>query len=242
VGVWLILNGGVTYGHETDSYELALVDMNGDGAADHVLKKADHPLRQEEQELFYVKLNAMEGKNNLLESVSGPLGSRIDLEYERTPNTVDMPASRMVLSKVRVSDGQNLGIGFESPDLVTEFSYSDGFYDRSEKQFFGFKKVSIFTPDTAHPDPANPSVFLKNTTTLSYHVGKNNHYALQGRLASEEVRDGISSGNPTADPYKKVSYEYRLVPILQNGSQYSSDTNFFPVTYGPVDSNCLRDC
>jgi hypothetical protein len=159
-----------------DSHELAMVDINGDGAADHVLRIAG-------QESVYgsnpkigkvfVKENLVRGESNLLVKVKRPLHGSIDIEYARTANTVDMPSNRLVMKKVTVNDGQDLGAAFASPNLTSEYIYEDGYFDREEKEFFGFGTFTIKRPDGA------------KTTQIF----ENRDYTLKGTLKHEEFRD-----------------------------------------------------
>src|SRR4029078_5425833 len=77
------------------------------------------------------------------------------------------------LARVDDDDGVDLGTGFASPDVVTEFSYENGFYDRREKEFLGFAKETTRRGDgrPAEEDFANPS------------------YALHGLMVRESRRD-----------------------------------------------------
>src|SRR5262249_29211507 len=128
--VYAIINPGAGAGLEHDSHELSLIDIDGDGAPDHVLRRGD-------SNGVLVKRNQVAGKANLLRSVTRPLGGAIRIDYARTPNTVDMPHSRQVLTHIELDDGVDLGADFASPDIVTDVVYEGGFYNRGERDFFG---------------------------------------------------------------------------------------------------------
>ncbi|MDB4955202.1 MAG: repeat protein, partial [Myxococcales bacterium] len=140
---------------DTDTYELALLDVDGDGAADHML-------RREDTGKVFVKHNQITGKTNLLQAVYRPLGGAVSLDYTRIGNTVDMPHSREVLTSVTVDDGVDLGSDFASPNLVTQMTYEGGYFQRDEKEFFGFAKVTTTRADgvTVEDDYENQTFTL----------------------------------------------------------------------------------
>ena len=86
--------------------QLTFQDLDGDGLADHVLKKAG-------DEAVYVKRNRA-GRVNLLRRVERPLGGAIELGYRRQGNRVDLsdpdhpidlPQNVYELATVTVDDG-----------------------------------------------------------------------------------------------------------------------------------------
>jgi len=168
------LDLGLTDSSSHDTYELALLDVDGDGAADHVLRSGPDGGDGK----IYVKHNDVTGKANLLQSVLRPLGATITLDYTRVGNTVDMPHSRQVLSRVQVDPGVNLGPDFPIPKTVTTIGYEQGFFDRNEKEFFGFSKVTTTRIDSS-------SIAL-DAVEDDY---ENATYPLHGRLLSETRRD-----------------------------------------------------
>jgi RHS repeat-associated protein len=141
-----IINPGYSRGTDYDNYEMTLADIDGDGVADHVLRKNLHAFGRPNGGDFFVKRNKVTGKSNLLTKITRPLGATIDISYKRTANTVDLPQSRYVLDKVIVNDnldisGPSFGDNFASPNLETSYEFIGGKYDRNEKEFFGFRKV-----------------------------------------------------------------------------------------------------
>jgi RHS repeat-associated protein len=165
------LGGQESLSFDTDTYELALLDIDGDGAADHVLRRRAPNTPQAD---IFVKHNRVTGKANLLRSVSRPLGGTITLDYARSTNTIAMPQSRELLTRVDVDDRGTDPVGFETPVITTTIAYSGGVYDRHEKEFFGFSTVTATRADGVRVKTSY------NTTS----------YALHGRVVSEERRDG----------------------------------------------------
>lgn len=168
-GIWNF-DAGASASHNVDTYDLSLLDIDGDGAADHVLRKK----QGSSQGLVWVKRNEVSGRANLLRKINRPLGGSIALDYERVGNTVAMPHSKQVLSRVEVDDGVDFGPDFASPNVVTSFSYADGFFNRNEKEFFGFHTVKTTRADggSVEEEYANSS------------------YVLHGRLVRQTRRDG----------------------------------------------------
>ena len=85
------------------------------------------------------------GRTNLLHTIKRPLGAVIALDYNRTGNTYAMPQSRWVLSRVSVTDGHR-GDGVDT--MKQAFVYEDGYYDRHEREFYGFETVRASDLDT----------------------------------------------------------------------------------------------
>jgi Insecticide toxin TcdB middle/N-terminal region len=175
-GAVVVGSVSTSVGRTFDAHELAMVDINGDGAADHVLRIAGQESvygSNPKIGKIFVKENLVRGESNLLVKVKRPLHGVIDIEYARTANTVDMPSNRLVMKKVTVNDGQDLGLAFDSPNLFSEYEYEDGYFDREEKEFFGFGTFTIKRPDGA------------KTTQIF----ENRDYTLKGTLKHEEFRD-----------------------------------------------------
>lgn len=126
-------------------------DMNGDGYPDYVRSTKDDNLSVQRSTI---------GRTNLLKSVERPMGASFVLDYQRTGNTYQMPNDVWTLSSVKVFDG----FKGDGPDtLMTTYTYEDGFYDRHEREFYGFKKVATHTHNTGE----NNIVYTTLTQTFS---------------------------------------------------------------------------
>ncbi|HEX7185573.1 MAG TPA: SpvB/TcaC N-terminal domain-containing protein [Thermoanaerobaculia bacterium] len=113
--------------------QLFLEDLDGDGLADHVLKKAG-------DSNVYVKPNLAE-RVNLLSAVHRPLGSTVELSYERRGNHPDMPFNQWVLAATTVRDGRGNA-------YTTRNEYgNDAYYDRAERESYGFPYVKTVLAD-----------------------------------------------------------------------------------------------
>ena len=143
VNICVILCVGANfYYQEGSGYSvLQFQDIDGDGRPDHVLKKHD-------DRNVYVKVNKL-GKTNLLKSVTRPLGGSFELDYERKGNLiansasprVDMPTSSWVLSKTIIKSSPGATPAKTGDYLVQTHEYGDSFYDRAERESYGFGRV-----------------------------------------------------------------------------------------------------
>jgi RHS repeat-associated protein len=147
-------------------FELGLMDIDGDGFVDHVLKTGENGL-------VLVRLNQLAG-GNLLKSVKRPLGGSFDVHYARTGNTVDMPESRWVVDRVTARDGRT-DVSATEPGhvFVTTYGYQGGKHDRYERDFLGFASVVRTNPDQSTVAQA----FL------------NADFRVKGMLVSERLED-----------------------------------------------------
>lgn len=122
--------------------QLMLQDMDGNGLADHVLKK-------DGDSSVYVKLNQV-SQVNLLNKVTRPLGGAFSLTYKRQGNRVvldepghliDMPDNQWVLATTTLDDGRK-------NSYTTSYEYfDDAFYDRKERESYGYARVMTTLPD-----------------------------------------------------------------------------------------------
>lgn len=123
-------------------------DIDGDGNVDHVLK-LDGDAR------VYVKKNRL-AKTNLLRRVVRPLGGEFELDYQRQGNLaartngtrggIDMPQNQWVLTSVVSRDGA----GHSYPQ--THQYYQDGYYDRVERDSYGYARVTTTREDGSRID------------------------------------------------------------------------------------------
>src|SRR5690606_32617251 len=111
-------------------------DVNGDGLPDSIRSPRDSKLE--------AALNQT-GRTNLLKRIERPLGAVITLDYARRGNTYPQPHSQWVMSRVTVHDG-HAGDGADTH--ATAYAYAGGYYDRREREFYGYATVTERQLDT----------------------------------------------------------------------------------------------
>jgi RHS repeat-associated protein len=136
---WFIqpgINGSVA----RTSVDLKFTDIDGDGLPDHLLKMPC-------SSAVYVKRNLM-GEAGLLKTLRLPQGGSYAFEYKRTQNSSDLPQRRWVLQSLTKDDGSSGAYADRGAHAYTEtFDYAGGYYDRSERMFYGFAKLSATKGD-----------------------------------------------------------------------------------------------
>jgi RHS repeat-associated protein len=145
---FVCIGGSAFYSRSNGGLNMGFEDIDGDGRPDQVLKV-------EGDGNVYAKLNQA-GKTNLLKTVHRPLGSTINLDYERVGNfvqltttpQVDMPNNQYALASVTIDDGR-------SNSYTNSFDYSElapggglepfgsRFYDRGEREELGYGRVHM---------------------------------------------------------------------------------------------------
>ncbi len=134
------LKGSMSLSNE----KVQISDMDGDGAADLIVSESGTELK--------VRHSRM-GRTGLLKSITNPLGGATYADYELTAPTV-YHRRRWVVKELKICDGLP-GDGRDT--LRATYSYSHGYYDRDEKAFLGFAKVTEtrWNGDTAHSTADN---------------------------------------------------------------------------------------
>ena len=150
-----------------------LGDIDGDGNPDYLKSNRDDNLTVSHSTI---------GRTNLLKSVTRPLGAAIALNYTRLGNTYEMPNNVWTLQSVKVFDGFK-GDGVDT--LLTTYRYEGGFYERHEREFYGFKKVITNTHDT---EKQSRPVYTTITQTFS-----TANYYEKGLLLTELMTDGAGN-------------------------------------------------
>ena len=169
-----ILNPGGDVGQTISRSEISIMDMDGDGFPEY--------LTSTDSDSLAVSLDTVE-RTNLLRSVNRPLGSTITLSYERSGNTTDQPQNKWVMNRIEVFDGF---AGDGTDLLATNFAYENGFWDRQEREFYGYARV---IEDHMNVDaPGGESVY--RTVTRDF---LNGTYYEKGLLAQSTTAD--AAGN-----------------------------------------------
>ncbi len=191
----LCINPSVTIGQGASREWTRIADIDGDSYPDVLSSRKDDELT--------VKRSTI-GRTNLLRSVRRPLGAEFTVAYARTGNTYNLQNSKWVLSEVVVHDGFN---GDGADTMANAFEYEDGYYDRHEREFYGFARVTSRQLDTQNGNAVYRSVVQE------FH---NQHYYEKGLLAREFLQDG--AGNR----YTETLNTYQLKDIA-SGSILPAD-------------------
>lgn len=172
----VVVEKTVSESSSRSGFDITLQDIDGDGAADHVLKNTDTP------DVTWARMgNISNARSGLLKKVVRPLGGSFELSYARAGNTVAMPHARWVLDRVAVHDGRSPA-GAQSAvghDFWTRYTYEGGYYDRVEKEFYGFSRVVRQMGDGKSGGDGR----------LAEQLFHNDRYALRGSLREERTFD-----------------------------------------------------
>ena len=172
------LGGNTSYGLSKENKQIR--DIDGDGFPDYVNSKKDDKINVRRSTI---------ARTNLLRKVTRPLGAHFTLDYKRYGNTFDHPGDVWALSSLEVNDGFTPGNGGDGADLrLNTFTYKDGYYQRCEREFYGFKKVIQHQHDTEDNDAIYRTVtqeFYNNDDEVNGWKG----YFIKGLLLEEMLTD-----------------------------------------------------
>jgi RHS repeat-associated protein len=231
---YLIINPGGDVSESLNKAEVVLQDVNGDGYPDHLMSEEDGELR--------ASLNN-HGRTNLLKRVDRPMHGWFEVDYERKGNTFEDPNSHWALSRVLSYDGL---AGDGTDYQLRTITYGPGFYDRFEREFYGFSEVVETNRDTtgiapavlaATPDAApayrktkreyhNDSYFTKGMmsreTVIGLDTGSELVYGVnENDFLLREVDTGLETTDPTALRFTLSP----VFPMLQSTSMKHSEGN-----------------
>ncbi|MEE3314144.1 MAG: toxin TcdB middle/N-terminal domain-containing protein [Treponema sp.] len=193
------VGGGINSGSTATSATVKMIDLDGDGLSDHVLKISG-------DDAIWWKRN-LAGKVGLLKQINMPQGGNIEIEYAEQYGTRDNPNFKHVMSKVTMNDGTD-GKGLlpklehGSHTVTTLYSYDGGYYDRRRKDFYGFRKVTTtFADGTSQIDEYyNDAYYRKGCMEESRSYSKDNILLSRSRT--------VLCHEPFALPQKEESWAY----------------------------------
>lgn len=171
--VTLYINPSASIGHGMNRELSKFMDIDGDGYPDFARSSADDELGVYRSTI---------GRTNMLKKVQRPLGAVFTMNYKLTGGTYAQPNNVWVLDSLHIADGF-AGDGVDH--MLKTFAYQDGYFDRHERDFYGFETLITRIHDTG--SGSNP-VYTEIVKTFN-----NDNFYEKGLPLSEVVRDG--SGN-----------------------------------------------
>jgi RHS repeat-associated protein len=193
---YIINNFGGDAGTGLSRQESGLIDLNGDGYPEYLYSGSEDAIKISDNQV---------GRTNLLKSFTRPLGSLVRLDYSRVGNSYDQPLSEWALARVEVYDGVP-GDGVDNQ--VTTFEYENGFYDRQEREFYGFGRVTEHQLNPVDGDRSILREYLNDSYFVKGLLKREVTRSSDGRpfLETENSYDllDVSTGNPP-DPAESTT-------------------------------------
>jgi len=211
-----------------------LADIDGDGMPDFLSSDSEGELNVKSSTIF---------RTNILKTVEHPLGSNFSLDYLLTPAIYKHPGGKLALKSVKMFDGL-AGDGIDT--TYTSFEYEDGFYNRHERQFYGFASVKTHFHNTGNENIiyrtvvqqfSNSDYYTKGNKlaeTLIDSEGRNqeglqNIYSLHN-IHTGEILPGIFAQSDIEPVFVALAetrqYVYRgaSAPLITTRATYTYDT------------------
>lgn len=207
----------------------SIQDFDGDGYPDFIEKDG------ESVKVYYSNIK----RTNKLKSVMNPLNGSFELDYTVAGNTYDMPQGKWVLSRLTLDDW-NRGAEID-PQVGNRydkyFIYEKGYYDRREREFFGFETVKTMDLN-ASANPTNYNQVETNAYRTQINRYHNKSYFLKGLLKESYTIKGFHNtpaGNPdystipTSKLFTKTVNTYELSPLTNDHKRH--ETQILPLTF-----------
>ena len=202
-----------------------LTDLDGDGLADHVLRIPGFGT--------YWKRN-ISGLYGKLTKVNLPQGGNVEIDYAEQYGTVNNPNFKHVMSRVTMNDGTDKDdvlpeLKHGAHSVTTTYEYSDGYYDRNKKDFYGFGSVkTTFAYGNCQED-----VYYNREYYSKGCVNSSTVKTADGALLSESIT--TLENAPYALPVKEESKTYEKSSGSKNYI-YSAKKYSYDLVYG----NCTK--
>jgi len=218
IPIKICINPSYSRQHGVSREKDQITDIDGDGFPDILHSENDGDLKVE---------RSLIGRTNLLSMVHRPMGGSFKVTYKRTDNSYDLPQNRWILDKVTLFDGV-AGDGVDSSQ--TQFTYKNGYYDRREREFFGFATVQTDELNTGSKNEVYRSIIEEFY---------NDKYYKKGLLTRQWLQD--ANGNKFTETTNV--YDLRIVstdvqfPAITETYQfiYEGQKNFGAMTYTVFD-------
>lgn len=204
--VKLCINPSFNIAQGADRTTVHFEDIDGDGVPDFLRSDADNQVSVSRSTI---------NRTNKLRKVNRPLKGNFTIDYKRIGNTYAMPTSIWAMVSVDVYDGVP---GDGADHIRNSFSYENGRFDRNEREFYGFAKVTTCNLDTDNGDV----VYRK---TEEEYI--NDNFYEKGLLKTRTVKNG--AGNL----FTQARFTYELKDIhsgatLPAAFKQSDDGAAFP--------------
>ena len=216
---------GLSGSSSINCVNVSMTDLDGDGLADHVLRIPGFGT--------YWKRN-ISGLYGKLTKVNLPQGGNVKIEYSEKYGTVDNPNFKYVMSRVTMNDGTDKDdvlpeVKHGAHSVTTTYEYSDGYYDRNKKDFYGFGTVkTTFAYGNCQKD-----VYYNREYYSKGCVKSSTVKTADGALLSESIT--TLEDAPYALPVKEESKIYEK--SSGNGNYIYSATKY---SYDLVYGNCTK--
>ena len=216
---------GLSGSSSINCVNVSMTDLDGDGLADHVLRIPGFGT--------YWKRN-ISGLYGKLTKVNLPQGGNVKIEYSEKYGTVDNPNFKYVMSRVTMNDGTDKDdvlpeVKHGAHSVTTSYEYSDGYYDRNKKDFYGFGTVkTTFAYGNCQKD-----VYYNREYYSKGCVKSSTVKTADGALLSESIT--TLEDAPYALPVKEESKIYEK--SSGNGNYIYSATKY---SYDLVYGNCTK--
>lgn len=182
----LCFNPSGNVGQSMSRDEKRLSDIDGDGYPDYLRSAKDNELASSPGKI---------GRTNMLKTVTRPLGASFTLDYKPEGSTYAQPNTVWTLAGMEMYDGFS---GDGADTMRTRYTYENGQYNRREREFYGFEKVTTTSLDTEDDDAPY---------TIATQTFDNSTYYRKGLLLQEVMTD--AEGNKYVE--KEIVYQLKAL-------------------------------
>ena len=169
----IVINLQIGLSGTVNQTKLILTDINNDGYIDVVTIDENGDIS--------VRYSTL-GKINVLKTVTIPTGGMYSIDYKMSSCNQDMPQRHLLMASLSIFDGF---IGDGNDSILFKFGYGDGYYDRFERQFYGFDSVASMQFNSFAYGG-----FCYRSTISKYN---NRNYLLKGLMNYSAILSGTSS-------------------------------------------------